>query len=429
MENTKDSHPLHIMVVEPRGTGGMIHYAHQLCTALSNAGARVTLVTSTAYEMDGFPHNFTLRKQMRLWSTTESMKTESGFGWVGGAAQSFFRKIRRAIRGVRLIVEWLRLVVYLIRQKPDVVQFGAIEFPFEAIFLGILKRNGLTLSQICHEFELREEGSGILVNVTNQLFRWVYESFSIIFFHGESNKRRFLELFDAPMDSLHTIEHGNEGLFLARKSADVTSHQLRDRYGIETDAPVILFFGNLMPSKGVPDLLKAFAQVREKQSRARLVVAGNPSKFIDMGELKKLVDDLDIADATVFDTRYIPMEEVAALMEMSVVAVYPYRTSTQSGALQVAYSFAKPVIATNVGGLPEAVEDGRSGFLVPPASPDDLASAILKFVEDPALAQEMGRYAKHLSDTRFSWDAIAKKILTVYEDAVTKKVGGFPPSF
>jgi hypothetical protein len=142
------------------------------------------------YEMDEFPHNFRLRKQMRLWSTIELWETESGFGWVGRAAWSVYRKFRRAVRGIRLIVEWIRLVAYLIRQKPDVVQFGKIEFPFEAIFLGILKRNGLTLSQICHEFELREEGSGILVNVTNQLFRWVYESFSIIFFHGESNKQR-----------------------------------------------------------------------------------------------------------------------------------------------------------------------------------------------------------------------------------------------
>lgn len=418
MEKNNNSNPLHIMVVEPRGTGGMIHYAHQLCTALSNAGAQVTLVTSTTYEMDEFPHNFRLRKQMRLWSTTESLETESGFGWVGRAAQSVYRKIRRGVRGIRLIVEWGRLVVYLIRQKPDIIQFGAIEFPFEAIFLGVLKRNGLTLSQICHEFELREQGNSIVVNITNQLFRWVYESFSIIFFHGESNKQRFLELFNAPGESLHTIEHGNEGLFLTRKSDDVTAHQLREHYGIEADMPVVLFFGNLMPSKGVPDLLKAFAQVYEKQPRVRLVIAGNPSKFIDMDELKKMIVDLNIKDATVLDARYIPMEEVAPLMEMSVVAVYPYLNSTQSGALQVAYSFGRPVIATKVGGLPEAVEDGKSGLLVPPASPDDLATAILKLLENPTLADEMGRYAKHLSDTRFSWDAIAKKMLTIYKSAV-----------
>jgi glycosyltransferase involved in cell wall biosynthesis len=420
MNITSAHRPLRIMVVEPRGTGGMIHYAYQLCAAMSNAGAHVTLVTSTVYEMEEYPHPFALSKQMRLWSTIESQQTEPGTGWARSAGQSVFRKIRRGIRGIRLIVEWIRLVIYLIREKPDVVQFGAIEFAFEAVFLDILRRNGLTLSQICHEFELREQGNGLLVRFSNRLFRWVYDSFSVIFFHGESNRDRFLALFDVPMNRLQTIDHGNEGLFLAQKTT-MTGAQLREQYGIESDAPVVLFFGNLMPSKGVPDLLKAFAKVHAKDHRARLVVAGNPSKFIDMNELKQLAVKLNIGMATIFDARYIPMEAVAALMDMTTVAVYPYLTSTQSGALQVAYSFARPVIATYVGGLPEVVEDGKSGFLVPPASPDELAGAILKILENPALAKEMGAYAKYLSDTRFSWDAIAKKMLGIYISALDGK--------
>lgn len=418
METRSNHKPLHIMVVEPRGTGGMIHYAYQLCTALSNAGAQVTLVTSTVYEMGDLPHNFTLRKQMKLWSTIESQETDSSFGWVGSVIQNIYRKARRSIRGIRLIIEWIRLVIFLIKSHPDIIQFGKIEFPFEAIFLGSLKRNGLRLSQICHEFELREQGSNPLINLSNRLYRWVYDTFAIILFHGESNQQRFLSLFNVPKSRLHNIEHGNEQLFLAKKSAQVTPVQLRERYGVAPDAPVVLFFGNLMPSKGVPDLLKGFAQVRHNASNAHLIIAGNPSKFIDMDELKKLASDLDIQRATTFDTRYVPMEEVAALMEMSTVVVYPYLNSTQSGALQVAYTFGKPVIATNVGGLPEAVEDGKSGFIIPPASPDDLARTMLRLIEDRQLAHSMGNYAKHLSDTRFSWDSIAKKIVTIYEKEI-----------
>jgi len=418
METKTDQKQLHIMVVEPRGTGGMIHYAYQLCSALSNTGAKVTLVTSNVYEMDDFPHNFALRKQMRLWSTIESQQTESSFGWVGGVVQKTYRLVRRAIRAIRLIIEWVRLVAYLVQAKPDVIQFGKIEFPFEALFLGFLKRKGLTLSQVCHEFELREQGNGFLVNISNRLYRWVYSTFSAIFFHGESNRQRFLSLFDVPKERLYLIDHGNEGLFLLHNSSGMTAPQLRTQYGIGPNAPVILFFGNLMPSKGVPDLLKAFAQVNQKEDQARLVVAGNPSKFIDMDELKKLVVELNISNAITFDMRYIPMENVSALMDMSRVVVYPYLNSTQSGALQVAYTFGKAVIATNVGGLPEAVEDGKSGILVPPASPNDLAKAILKFIEDPQLADEMGAYAKHLSDTRFSWNSIARKMFDIYSSAV-----------
>ncbi len=418
MESNNKEKPLHIMVVEPRGSGGMIHYAYQLCMALSKAGAQVTLVTSHEYEMENFPHDFVVKKQMKLWSPTESTQTGTTSGWVGSAARKLYRGTRRAIRGIRLVVEWIRLVNYLIKARPDIIQFGKIEFPFEAIFLGILKRNGLILSQICHEFELREQGNNLLVTFSNRLYRWVYDTFSIIFFHGENNRQRFLSLFNAPANRLYIIPHGNEQLFLSAQSEKITGLQMRQRYGINVDAPVILFFGNLTPSKGLPDLLKGFSQVYAKEDRARLIVVGKPSKFIDINALAQLADKLGISEATIFDACYLPIEEVAPLMDMATVVVYPYLNSTQSGALQVAYAFGKPVIATNVGGLPEAVENGKSGILIPPASPDELARAIMKFIENPTLVTEMGTYAKHLSNTRFSWDSIAHGILTIYQAAI-----------
>ena len=417
MQHAINEKPLQIMVVEPRGSGGMMHYAYQLCTALSNAGAQVTLVTADQYEMENYQHNFTVRKQMKLWSSTDSAESVRTNSWLGNAAGKLYRGARRTMRGIRLIVEWIRLTNYLIRARPDIIQFGSIEFPFEAIFLNILKRNQLILSQICHEFELREKSNNPLTNFSIQLSRWVYDAFSIIFFHAESNKQRFLELFDIPAERLHIIAHGNEGLFLSGKSEKITRLHMQKRYGISEDMPVVLFFGNLTPSKGLPDLLKAFSQVYVKETRARLMIVGRPSKFINMHELMRLVSDLGISDATIFDARYIMMEEVAPLMEMATVVMYPYLNSTQSGALQVAYTFGRPVIATKVGGLPEAVEDGKSGLLVSVSAPDELAEAILRVIRNPSLAAQMGEYAKYLSDTKFSWDSIALKLLAVYRAA------------
>ena len=417
MQSDINDKPLRIMVVEPRGSGGMIHYAYQLCTALSKAGAQVTLVTADKYEMENYPHNFTVRKQMKLWSLTDSAERVQNNTWLGKASGKIYRGVRRAIRGIRLIIEWIRLTNFLIRARPDIIQFGSIEFPFEAIFLNILKRNKLILSQVCHEFELRERSNNPMTNFSIQLSRWVYDAFSIIFFHAESNRKRFLELFNIPEERLHIIAHGNEGLFLSSRSEKITRAHLQKKYGIAEDMQVILFFGNLTPSKGLPDLLKAFSQVHAKEPGVRLMIVGRPSKFIDMDELRRLVSHLGISDATIFDARYIMMEEVAPLLEMATVVMYPYLNSTQSGALQVAYTFGRPVIATKVGGLPEAVEDGKSGLLVPASAPDELAEAILKLIKNPSLAIQMGEYAKHLSDTKFSWDSIALKLLAVYQAA------------
>jgi glycosyltransferase involved in cell wall biosynthesis len=107
-------------------------------------------------------------------------------------------------------------------------------------------------------------------------------------------------------------------------------------------------------------------------------------------------------------------------MGLATVAVYPYHSSTQSGALQVAYTFGRPVVATQVGGLPEVVEHGRSGFLVSPESPYELAQGILKLVNNRELTKIMGEYARHLSETRFSWRSVARQMLQVYDGLLEK---------
>ena len=408
--------PLKITVVEPRGSGGMIHYAYQLCTALAEEGAIVTLLTSIDYELDDYPHNFSVNKFLKLWSLTGVSGDSKANNIINRFSGKVYRNVRRAFRGVRFINEWIRLTFYLISNKPDIVQFGKIEFPFEAIFLTILKLNGLVLSQICHEFEMREYENKPFVNFTNQLYRWVYQSFSLLFFHSKNNKDRFSSLFNVDPAKFLLIPHGNENIFLSARIDNnlISENHLRAQYKIDPTAPVVLFFGNLMPSKGIPDLLEAFKLVQMKNTSARLVVAGKPSKHIDLNSLISLASSLSIAESTVFDSRYIPIGDVAPLMGMASVVVYPYLNSTQSGSLQVAYAFGRPVIATNVGGLPEAVDDGRSGFLVPPGNPEKLAATIMKFIDNPTLTDTMGSYAKHLSETRFSWNSAAKIILDAY---------------
>src|SRR5690606_31979081 len=151
--------------------------------------------------------------------------------------------------------------------------------------------------------------------------------------------------------------------------------------------------GILAPSKGIEDLLRAWALVRERHPHARLLIAGYPSKHIDMAALEQLAADPAMGDSVTFDRRYIPLGEVAAVMELATALVLPYRNATQSGALQLAYAFGKPVIATRVGGLPEAVEDEGSGLLVDPNDPRSLAAAIVRLLDDPAMTRRMGERA------------------------------------
>ncbi len=386
----------------------MIHYAFQLCSALAEAGADVTLVTSRGNELGALPHAFRVEEVMRLWKPVAPMEA-------GTAVGKLRRKLRRVARGAIYLREWRRLTRYLLEERPDIVQFGKLEFPIDGYFLRRLRRDGLVLTQICHEYERREQG-GPGAAAATRLTRAAYESFSAIFFHGEHGRARFTSLFPVPGSRLHVIPHqGPPWIFAGRAGGDGVRARLRRRYGLEEGEPVVLFFGTIVPSKGLPDLLAAFPLVLGATPEARLVVAGFPSKFVDPAELTRIVDNLGIADSVVFDARYLPLEEVGPLLELASVVVYPYRTSTESGAVQLACAFGRPVVATTTDALRDVVEDGRSGLLVEPGSPDELAAAISRIIADPALAAEMGARARQLSETRYTWRALADRILAVSE--------------
>lgn len=412
---------IRFVMVEPNGSGGLIHYAYQLCTALANEGMDVTLITGRNYELTDFPHNFKVDNMLDLWTLFESSSAHS-------VRENIFQRgwrqlrwaTRRGLRAFRLVRAWLRLTSHLSALKPDIIQFSKINFPFESFFLARLHKRGLVLTQLCHEFELREN-SGPFSALILKTYSDVYTHFSAMFFHARENRDRFLELFPfVPADSTHVIAHGNSDWLLNLKSD--SAETLRARYGFRGDERVVLFFGLLAPSKGLDDLIDAFAIARQSCA-AKLVIAGYPTKHIDMPELQARIERLNIQNDVVLDTRYIPLEQIKPLIELASVMVYPYLSSTQSGALQVAYTFGKPVIATRVGGLPEAVDDSQSGFLVPAHAPREMAEKIIALINDPQRAAEMGKYARHLSETRFNWQTIAKEMRPVYEKLVLAKPG------
>lgn len=410
---------LRIFVVDPDGVGGLTHYAYQLCNALAGAGADVTLVTATDYELQDFPHNFRVAKLLHLWRRFDVDVDQSSNKWLN-RARKVYVKLRRAIRALRLLTAWVTLIRFLLSSKPDVVQFSTINFSFESYFIAFLRRRGFILSQICHEFEGREGKShleALLLGAGGN----VYSNFSAMFFHAQENRDRFFALYPSiPSERTHIIPHGNSGWLLNFKFQPDDVQRTRQKYGLQDDDRAVLFFGLLAPSKGLGDLIEAFALVREA-CNARLIIAGYPTKYMDMDALTSRIAELRLTDYVILDTRYLPVAEIGILMSVATVVVYPYRSSTQSGALQAAYTFGKPVIASAVGGLPEAVEDGNNGFLVPAQSPRDLADKLVLLINDPELAEKMGRSAKHLSETRFSWASIAGQILTVYHSLVAGK--------
>jgi len=407
---------IRLVVVEPNNSGGLVHFAYQMCNALAEEGLDVTMLAGTKYDMEYQPHNFRVKKMMRLWEKFDpsSMRIDQ-VNPIKNYWRRIYWNVRRLLRGIRLVLAWIRLTLYLLKTRPDIIQFTRIEFSFETIFIHYLHQRGFIMSQVCHEFENRETTKQFAAFI-ERLNGNIYLNFAVIFFLSDEVRAQFFNAYPSiPKRNTCVIPHGNSGWLL--NVAATPENTLRERYALGDSERIVLFFGLLSPSKGLDDLLDAFAIVCAS-SDAKLVIAGYPTKHINMNELAERVSKLGITSRVIFDPRYIPDEEIPSLMRLASVVIYPYRSGTQSGALQTAYTFGRPVIVTDVGGLPEVVEDGKSGFIVPPQNPPALAKKIILLVNDSALAEEMGTYARHLSETKYSWSAVAQQMRAVYKQAL-----------
>lgn len=399
-----------IVVVEPDGVGGMIHYAYQMCTALAAAGADVTLITAESYELGALPHAFRVVPMMRLWPTIERHPPRSP---VAAMTATVGRKMRRVWRGLRYAREWGRVTRRILAERPDVAQFAVIRFPFQAIYLRRLRRAGIKLGQVCHEFEPRESAPARRWLI-RALSLGVYRSFDVIFLHARENADRFLGHFPIDPAVIHVIPHGNQAMFL--RAADAGG-DLRERYHIPAETPVVVFFGGMRPSKGLADLLDAFAMARA-EVEGRLVVAG-PAVGVDPDDLRHQAARLGVAADVTIDDRYLPIPEVGPLLRTAAVVAIPYRSATASGVLQVAYAFGRPVVATSAGALTTDVVDGETGILVPPSDPPAMARALIKILGDPAEAVAMGTRARKRAMTDYAWEPIAATVLDAYREVLS----------
>jgi len=393
---------MRVTLVEPDGEGGLAHFAHELGAAIAAQGGHdVRLITSQHYELTHLPHSFEVAPIMRLWSKAADRNQKP--------LPAVRRKVRRAARGARLTWEWARMARRVLADRPDIVLFSEVLFPHLGIFLWFLRKRGIKLAQICHEFayQEREGRRGLLGGLANAAARRVYPQFDWIFFLSEATRTSFHERFAFPKSRTARIPHGSQNVFPPASRSEIA---FRAELGLSEAEPVVLFFGGIRPSKGVPDLIDAFGQSRWRD-RAKLVIAGQPTGFMNMAAIEDAIASNHLGGRVVLRTGYIPMEDVASYFEIATTVVLPYQSATQSGVLHLAYEFARPVIATRVGGLAEDVRDGSSGYLVTPGDARDLAARIDAMLDEPALALEMGRRGFELSRSEFTW-AEAARIMT-----------------
>lgn len=220
--------------------------------------------------------------------------------------------------------------------------------------------------------------------------------------HGKPLGQVVVEQLGIPGDAVHVIPHIVLGDDMAQ------SH-------VREEGNLILFFGRIWGYKGLEYLIRAEPLITARLPEARIVIAGQGEDFSRYRRLMAHPENFLVYN------EYISDDDRAELFRKASVVVLPYVDASQSGVIPVAYTYSKPVVATTVGALPEMVEDGRTGYLVPPRDERALADAVVRLMEDGDLRRRLGTNGKRKVETECSPAAVARKTLGVYRRAIDAK--------
>lgn len=200
----------------------------------------------------------------------------------------------------------------------------------------------------------------------------------------------------------------------AFKQEEISREDARNRLSLPAQAKVLLFFGFVREYKGLMYLIEALPAIRKRLPDAKLLVVGD--FFDDKQKYLRRIEELGVAPMVVIYDGYLPDREVGAYFSAADLVVLPYESASQSGIVQIAFGFGRPVVVTSVGGLPEVVGDNRTGFVVPPKDPAALAEAVVRYFEQDKEREFSA--AINNEQERFSWKRMTEAIEDLMQEPV-----------
>jgi glycosyltransferase involved in cell wall biosynthesis len=189
---------------------------------------------------------------------------------------------------------------------------------------------------------------------------------------------------------------------------------LREEYGMDADAEIVGVVGRLELEKGHPTLLEAWPLVLAEIPCAYLIIVGEGSR---LDALREIARGLGVERHVIFTGRRDDIPAITAALD---VAVLPSYREAQGLTILEAMALARPVVASNVGGIPEMIEDGRNGLLVPPHDPAALAGAIVRLLADHQLADMIGRAGHDTVHDRFCIQMMVNSVQELYDEGARR---------
>lgn len=379
--------------------GGIIHFNSRLAIELQG---RHDLTVDLFYWSKPYPE-FLQPKSSRACFDEESSLT--------------FHRQGLQILSYTNPLTWVRLIKHLRRGRYDMFithWVHPVHFPvFKVLFVALNLLTGIKICLIVHNSLPHENFSGDKVmtrSVLNMAYRLVMHGQAEVDLarHISVNHQKMIRAFHPVYDQFTPPSESCEGI--------------RRRLGLRKR--VLLFFGFIRPYKGLDILLAAFRSIARECPDISLLIVGQ--SFYSQGGkigtkdrfLQSLPKDDPLRYRIVWIDRYVSNEEVGHYFAATDVFVAPYLSVTQSGPLNIAYAFDKPVIASDLPAFRECVGDGESGYLFETGNADDLAKKIKWFFKAPISGDKVRRFRQ-----RFSWERYADLLLEVAQPEGSQSYG------
>jgi glycosyltransferase involved in cell wall biosynthesis len=383
-------------------------YDHALCRALGQAGAEVELYTSRfAYDAVAPAEGYTRRELFYRLAHR-------------GAAAGPRSRVRLALKAAEHVPDMLRY--RRAARAADVAHFQWLTL--QPLDVHLLPRRRSTaaagvrpkLVLTAHDVLPREPRPGQLAAQ-----RRLYERMDAVVVHSEHGRRRLTDELGLARELVHVIPHGvlRPWQGLAGNGGEPPGRVALPPEFREVEGPVVLFLGLLRPYKGLDVLLEAWrataAQARVAGMRgAELWIVGMPRMELDPLYAAARAAERAGAGRVRLLPRFVSAVETGAFMHRASLAVLPYREIDQSGVLFTALGAGKPLLLSDAGGFPEVAATGAARA-VRSGDPQALAGALVELLGDSWALAEMAARAGDAIAGRYSWEAIARAHLELYE--------------
>jgi glycosyltransferase involved in cell wall biosynthesis len=324
--------------------------------------------------------------------------------------------LRRGLRGVEYLLNMAIVLAHFLRSRPDVVhvQFLPLSehgLPFELWFLQMLRALRIRIVYTVHNVLPQDGGQRC-----RRIFRRIYGVAHGLICHDKGAAQRLISEFGVPAGRIAIVPHG----VLFGPAAQVAPPESHAACGSLPGQTVFLWQGILRPYKGVSFLLRAWRRVCDQDPSARLVIAGTGEPH-EMEAVRREVSAFAISRRVQLELRFLPLDELSALLGAADVLVYPYREITTSGALMTGVAHGKAIVASRLPAFEQILLHGKNALLVPYGDVEGLASAFLRLIREPAYRAALAAAIREADPSLPRWPAIARRTCEFYKAIQTNR--------